>query len=545
MCTSSTATPAASGGSLVGARRGEEAEQRPQPLAAGGERLAGDLGGEARAALDRLGEPRLELGHVGREARASRRRRRACSSASRRAGSRVQRDDRARRAGGTAPRRTRPRAAAPPAPRPAGSGAPTRAGTCRRRRPGSSLPEQRHDPVEPEREERPQRAARARDLEDREPAAGPQHAAQLAQPELEVGDVADAEADRRRVERRRPRTAARACRPRPTRPPAPCGAPARASAARSRGRSPRPRRRAGRRARGRRCRRRRRARGRPGARRPRRRAGASAGRGRRSSRGSSRRRPARSGRTSSARRRAPGSRLPQRRASVVEPSWSSTRATTKSTTGRSQGLDEPLRVWRSRDAGDAEEDAHSCQQPMRSGLPRAYLGPSTPRGTSRARQVLARRAANDGIGRPGVAHDGHFRCAIWNAMPLPFAPFGGQVGRTEVAAAGADVGVAVEAADSAKSFAPATAAWLPAKPCSFAHFGTFASSSEPSDSFAVAPFQVRSPIEMITSIAATIATGRRERTPLGPPVDERAARAGAAARSSGCRSCRGSPTPAT
>ena len=40
-----------------GARRGEEAEERPQPLAAGRERLAGDLGREARAALDRLGEP--------------------------------------------------------------------------------------------------------------------------------------------------------------------------------------------------------------------------------------------------------------------------------------------------------------------------------------------------------------------------------------------------------------------------------------------------------------------------------------------------------
>ena len=45
---------------------------------------------------------------------------------------------------------------------------------------GEHLAEQRHDPVEPEREERPQDAARLRDLEDREPPAGPQHAAQLA-----------------------------------------------------------------------------------------------------------------------------------------------------------------------------------------------------------------------------------------------------------------------------------------------------------------------------------------------------------------------------
>ena len=46
--------------------------------------------------------------------------------------------------------------------------------------PGSTLAEQRHDAVEPEREERPQEPARLGDLEDREPAAGPQHAAELA-----------------------------------------------------------------------------------------------------------------------------------------------------------------------------------------------------------------------------------------------------------------------------------------------------------------------------------------------------------------------------
>ena len=95
---------------------------------------------------------------------------------------------------------------------------------------GQQPPEQRDDPVEPEREERAQHAARPRDLEDREPAAGAEHAPELAQPALEVGDVADPEADRRRVERARRRTAARAGRPRPTRASAPCAAPARASA---------------------------------------------------------------------------------------------------------------------------------------------------------------------------------------------------------------------------------------------------------------------------------------------------------------------------
>ena len=56
--------------------------------------------------------------------------------------------------------------------------------------------------VEPQRVEGLHHTARLRDLEDREPAAGTQHAAQLAQRELEVGDVAHAEADGRRVERR-------------------------------------------------------------------------------------------------------------------------------------------------------------------------------------------------------------------------------------------------------------------------------------------------------------------------------------------------------
>ena len=63
--------------------------------------------------------------------------------------------------------------------------------------------------------------------------------------------------------------------------------------------------------------------------------------------------------------------------------------------------------------------------------------------------------------------------------------------------------------DSAKSVAPATATLSSAKPCCSAHFGTSATFSEPSDSFAVAPFQVRTPIERMTRIAATNATGRR------------------------------------
>ena len=64
--------------------------------------------------------------------------------------------------------------------------------------------------------------------------------------------------------------------------------------------------------------------------------------------------------------------------------------------------------------------------------------------------------------------------------------------------------------DWAKSVAPATAASLSAKPCSSAHSSIVPAAmiSDPSASFAVAPFQVSTPIEMTTRIAATIATGR-------------------------------------
>ncbi len=89
------------------------------------------------------------------------------------------------------------------APRRPGSARPRRAGTGRRPRPAASRPSRGDDAVEPEREERPQRPARARDLEDREPAARTQHAPELGQGALEVGDVADTEADRGGVERPR------------------------------------------------------------------------------------------------------------------------------------------------------------------------------------------------------------------------------------------------------------------------------------------------------------------------------------------------------
>ena len=197
MWTSSVATPAASEQLALALGRGEEAEQRPQPLAAGGERLARDrrrrspcrrptacasrasssamYGGEARGRVDgrrRAFTPRLPVWSAMIEPASSR------NSTSLEARALEQRRELLGR------REPRDR------------GRQVRVGGAARQQPA----EQRHDPVEPEREERPEDPARPRDLEDREPPAGPQHAAELAQRELEIGDVPDAEADRRRVE---------------------------------------------------------------------------------------------------------------------------------------------------------------------------------------------------------------------------------------------------------------------------------------------------------------------------------------------------------
>ncbi len=63
--------------------------------------------------------------------------------------------------------------------------------------------------------------------------------------------------------------------------------------------------------------------------------------------------------------------------------------------------------------------AYACRRRART-----TSGPWRPRGTSASCAQRSRRRgpANDGIGEPGFTHAGHFRCAIWNAMPLFFAP---------------------------------------------------------------------------------------------------------------------------
>ena len=65
---------------------------------------------------------------------------------------------------------------------------------------GKHTARERHEHVEPEPEERPEDALRPRDLENRELAAGPQHARELLQSAFEIREVPHAEADRRCVE---------------------------------------------------------------------------------------------------------------------------------------------------------------------------------------------------------------------------------------------------------------------------------------------------------------------------------------------------------
>jgi hypothetical protein len=54
---------------LTAGRRGQEDEQRPQPLASGGERLGADLGNQSRVAGDGFGEPVLDVLQIRVEAR--------------------------------------------------------------------------------------------------------------------------------------------------------------------------------------------------------------------------------------------------------------------------------------------------------------------------------------------------------------------------------------------------------------------------------------------------------------------------------------------
>ena len=120
------------------------------------------------------------------------------------------------------------------------------------------------------------------------------------------------------------------------------------------------------------------------------------------------------------------------------------------------------------------------------------------------------RAENGGIGEPGFTHDGHLRWSIWNCDALALRALRREVGRAGVAAARAEVAVAVEAADLGEQDRAGDCAFGGRLFC-LIQLGTFLMFSLASDSVAVAPFQVSTPIEITTRIDATTATGRRDR----------------------------------
>ena len=195
MCTSSTATPAATGGSASGGAQRNASSGRSRLPPAASASLA-HLGDAAAVRADRRGEPVLDLRHVLVDA--------------------GQRDDRFERGHCSRPRVQRDDAAAEAAVGDVAEAVPShqlgqlvRAGEAadarRQVRVGlaarQDLAGERDQDVEPELVEELQRPLRLRDLEDADAAARLQHAPQLGEPALEVGDVADAEADGRRVER--------------------------------------------------------------------------------------------------------------------------------------------------------------------------------------------------------------------------------------------------------------------------------------------------------------------------------------------------------
>src|SRR5919202_6000570 len=141
---------------------------------------------------------------------------------------------------------------------------------------------------------------------------------------------------------------------------------------------------------------------------------------------------------------------------------------------------------------------------------RPYFGPlEASRNAASLRRFASPSGAKTGIGEPLLTQLGHLRWAIWNATPLCFEPSAVRAGAPRFEEPTPRYVWQVVQPETAKTFAPATASLLPAKPCFFAQPGTAALTSLGSDSRAVAPLYVSTPIESATSTAATIATGRR------------------------------------
>jgi hypothetical protein len=153
------------------------------------------------------------------------------------------------------------------------------------------------------------------------------------------------------------------------------------------------------------------------------------------------------------------------------------------------------------------------------------------------------RAANGGIGDPGLTQLGHLRWRSGTGCPCPSRPRG-EIGRAEVRRARAEVGVAVVAARLGEELRPGERLRCSAKPCFCAQLG-------------IAAFDLASDRLLRGRALVGEHAHRDDDEDRGDdrdrPREQRRSRRtstnGSASsrisRSSGSRPCRGSPTPAT
>ena len=97
------------------------------------------------------------------------------------------------------------------------------------------------------------------------------------------------------------------------------------------------------------------------------------------------------------------------------------------------------------------------------------------------------RPAKDGIGRAAVHAGRALEVRDLEGDALVLRALGGELRRTEVVPAVAQVRVAVQAAGDREELAARDGLAFPLKPSVFAQAGTWPTISEPSASFAVAP----------------------------------------------------------
>src|SRR5919199_2968640 len=142
-------------------------------------------------------------------------------------------------------------------------------------------------------------------------------------------------------------------------------------------------------------------------------------------------------------------------------------------------------AWTSRAAYGAPE---APVIPRKTFIERPYFGPlEASRNAASFRRFASPSGAKTGIGDPLLTQLGHFRCAIWKAIPLFFEPSAVRSGAPRFEEPTPRYVWQVVQPETANTFEPAIACALLWKPSSAGHFFASASTSAGSDSRAVAP----------------------------------------------------------